>query len=328
MAGNSQVGAAVGGQGQIRFQRITFASKQNRRSFGSAGFVGGYLQSMPSNQVVQQTKLIIGITGVLGLPAVAHAAAPLYFDIAGLFWSVGFYIGGLVLLIVLLCSSKTERRNKIFGFSLLLYIFAPLFLIYDSFERYNLDSPGYKEFLGKNKERLSAHCINSQKKVLARAQPEGDLELSVRLENWSSNGPKLNGYEIATYFMRNPYQCNRSNIKYIEEVSLIHDESGKPFIRLHRICSGESNDRYSIETRLEPKARYEMVVSHSQKEIEHSKRYGSAVIYAPSIKIVDRLGGEVLGQDTLHYLHSRSGMEECQSNGEKMTNLIADVFGR
>jgi hypothetical protein len=265
----------------------------------------------------------------------ASTSAP--FDLGGLFVGVVVYLLGLLVLLGL----ALKFRNL---WSVLLVVgylgVAALGLIgaqgqVDE-EQARSDQVLRESAVGEqaNLDAFARYCQNRQRRVLATATvvpgaPVAHASLSVRMDPaFTGQIPEFNAGQIAIALQRERGRCGPTGLRFIEGVYSLSGAAQKVTGKSHRRFAACQPDQAGRGEEVEAlQARYELVLGEtaSKAPVPWGADRGNWMSRS-SVRILDRKTGQVLAEDTLHFLRHESGEAGCPEGTEQLAELVRDVF--
>jgi hypothetical protein len=257
-----------------------------------------------------------------------HAAAPLYFDLAGLILYGALYLLGLLVLLVAIFVSK---KKAVWTLILVAYVVGPF--AYDHVSTYAQRARDVRFFeeasLGeiKNVEAFAAYCKDRQRVVNRRVSPGADASLVFRHERaFTGSSRAFNADPIHAYMLRNQAICQKTGLGYLEGIydgQYVAEKRGyEREVRLYRMCRAEK-----WSTVAQSQSRYELVLGESSEK--KPTPWGSEAgrwMSKSSVRVIDKQTGAILAEDTMYFLRYDTGKGGCPNGVEQLASLIADVF--
>jgi hypothetical protein len=257
-----------------------------------------------------------------------HAAAPVYFDLAGLIAYGGLYLLGFLTLIVLVSRSD---RSTLWSLILLAYVATPVVFFWVSTSRQQARNEAIADEtkLGEisNVEAFSAYCKNRKRVVNQRVPTGVNASLLLRQESkFTGLRAELNGSPLHHYMVKNRMACEKTGLRYLEAIyngRYLEEKKGyEREVHRYSMCGAEE-----WSPKPQPESRYELVLGESSER--KSVPWGGAAgrwMSSSSLRVVDKETGATLAEDTMYFLRYETGKGGCPDGLEQLASLIADVF--
>lgn len=259
----------------------------------------------------------------------SFAAAPVYFDIGGLFLYGFLYLLGL--LIIPAVAAMVTKKKAVGFVVLFVYLGVPVaafFILEARFQDNN--ERAFKEMkLGQmqNAKAFANYCKDRKRVVNARVAPGADHSLLIRFESGFTGAvPDFNASQVRTQMGSNKARpCGKTSLAYIEGVydaRYVPEKKGyEREVRLYKMCSDE--DASVVP---QARSRYELVLGESRDRQQVPWGAGGWMSRS-SMRLVDKQTGVTLAEDAMYFLrYDSAGEDGCPQGMTQITSLITDVF--
>lgn len=182
-----------------------------------------------------------------------------------------------------------------------------------------------------NRDAFTRYCQVRQRRLLATATvvpgaSVADASLLVRMEPaFTGSLPEFNAGQIAIALQRNQDHCGPTGLRFIEGTYQFSDAaqngSWKTYRRFAACRPGSGEGVQELQ------ARYELVLGEtaSKAPVPWGTDRGNWMSRS-SVRIRDRNTGQVLAEDTLHFLRYESGVAGCPEGTGQLAELVRNVF--
>ncbi|MFO1252174.1 MAG: hypothetical protein U1E77_13815 [Inhella sp.] len=272
-----------------------------------------------------------GLLALAGIPQSASAAAPIYFDLAGLIYWAKIWIAGLVVMgIVSIWPRASLARGIMFGWSLAPFVWIGGVLIYTKFEQMQ-----YQSAWDRFEDKVQKFAEERQAlKLYAAAIVASDRPVSLlvsypgsRLDAFGNPDPHSGmpaAAGVAALIADAPASCEESRIR---EIQFVWRRDHEELLRRFGTCPQTSDQPKATPA----DAEYELLLGQSQEEFQFPlPTQGLATITAFSAEIRNRRTGDTLAAQTIFQLRPGTKEIDIAKFGSKigLINLFATSFPR
>jgi len=274
--------------------------------------------------LLQPLKLSFALV-TLSTPTICEAAGPDYVGIGGLIIYGGLLLLGLAVLVIV----AMVRRSKASLYLLLGYISIPLIFIAHSEIKRKMHFRAIAQGEAENIEAYAKFCKERNKQtplIHAKAVIAANAALIVRMEKHHTTLRLMQnpGYAIAEIMWSRKDLRNQSGVRYFED--LYYKNAYAEALCNPKYCW--SVEGWPESHKPVARSQYELILGETGSTMaapwpqSHPMKLSKS-----SVRIIDKLTGATLAEDTLYYLGGNTGLNVCPYAPEQMANLLAEVFG-
>ena len=250
-------------------------------------------------------------------------------DLGGL----GLYLIGFIAFPLAILLIGDDSGKRFLSWSFALYVLGPLtFCMADRGLENMRDARIKREIKAgeqRNREAFAEYCKSRKRAVYSKASSqEGGAAILVRVETgFYGDNSQFSADRISYYLGKNPDLCVRTGVETLEGIfkGAYSKKTNGYEIEVRRYSCSKGNWVVVPEAL----SRFELVLGQAGG-IDLAPWHGQGVgrwMATSSVRIVERLTGEIVAEDTMYFLNGVSGEGGCPEGMSQLSELLAEVFG-